>query len=53
MNEQWKTSGNCAECRRRDYCKTICKASKNRMRSLIYSVASQKIAERLNKKSQS
>ncbi|WP_394911969.1 hypothetical protein [uncultured Robinsoniella sp.] len=29
-NEQWKESGNCKECRRKNYCKTACKAHKVR-----------------------
>lgn len=27
-NEQWKTGGDCARCRRKNYCGTPCKAKK-------------------------
>lgn len=29
-SEQWKESGNCKECRRKNYCKTACKVHKVR-----------------------
>lgn len=30
-NEQWKESGSCKECRRKNYCKNECKAHKVRI----------------------
>ena len=29
LNDQWKRGGICAMCRRRDYCKTHCRANRN------------------------
>lgn len=38
-NEQWKESGNCKECRRKNYCKAACKVHKIRIKQeLTYAV---------------
>lgn len=34
MADSWKTDGNCDECRRKNYCKKVCTAQKER-RKLI------------------
>lgn len=33
--EAWKDTGNCAECRRKDYCHKTCSANKRRMERII------------------
>lgn len=33
--EQWKESGDCSICRRRDYCKTQCKAHKDALMAAL------------------
>ena len=34
-SEAWKDTGNCAECRRKDYCRKTCSAIKRRMEQII------------------
>ena len=34
-NEQWKADGDCQKCRRRKYCKTECRASREHTSRLI------------------
>lgn len=34
-SEAWKDTGDCAECRRKDYCKKTCSANKRRMEQII------------------
>ena len=34
-SEAWKDTGNCAECRRKDYCRKTCSANKRRMEQII------------------
>lgn len=33
--ERWKTDGNCAKCRRREYCSKACTAQKRRAKAII------------------
>ena len=35
MNEQWKSNGKCADCRRRDYCTKGCSANKRALKGLL------------------
>ena len=37
-SEQWKSSGNCKECRRKEYCKQKCTAWKKRQDKIIHDV---------------
>lgn len=39
IHDQWKANGDCAMCRRRNYCKTACTAAKNRSRRIGREVA--------------
>lgn len=34
-SEQWKLEGDCSLCRRKDYCKTDCKAHKEYINKII------------------
>lgn len=36
MADNWKTDGNCNECRRRDYCNKMCRLARERGRAMIY-----------------
>ena len=38
-SEQWKSSGNCKDCRRQEYCKQKCTAWKKRQDRIIHDVA--------------
>lgn len=38
-SEQWKSSGNCKECRRKEYCTKKCTAWKKRKDEIIHNVA--------------
>lgn len=45
-NEQWKTDGNCTECRRNNYCKTTCSAHKGRMNKIVQEAYIKVMAEK-------
>lgn len=34
-SEAWKDTGDCAECRRKDYCRKTCSASKRSMERIV------------------
>lgn len=36
MNEQWKDGGRCEECRRKPYCKTECRAHREREKRELF-----------------
>lgn len=35
IHDQWKANGDCAMCRRKNYCKTACSAAKRRHERII------------------
>ena len=37
-SEQWKSSGNCKECRRKEYCTKKCSAWKKRQDEIIHNI---------------
>jgi len=43
MSEQWKTNGQCLECRRHGYCKKQCKKNKDVMYAEIQRILTEKI----------
>lgn len=38
--EAWKDTGNCRECRRRKYCKSECRASREAAQKIVNEIAS-------------
>lgn len=51
-NEAWKTNGDCSKCRKRDYCKTKCKANKRYLQISVFQAMAKAYAERLDKKNE-
>lgn len=43
--EQWKLSGNCSKCRRKNYCSKGCMRYKRRTEAELYALASNKLNE--------
>lgn len=46
--EQWKSDGNCNECRRQNYCKTECTQHKRRFKVDLSQIVFNKLDERSN-----
>lgn len=44
-NEQWKLSGNCNKCRRKNYCQTLCTKAKWQERNIVYELVKDKLDE--------
>ena len=40
MSENWKTDGNCKECRKKSYCKKLCTLAKRSQDAFIQSAIS-------------
>lgn len=43
--EQWKLSGNCSKCRRKNYCSKECARYNRRINAEIYSLVANKLNE--------
>lgn len=48
MSENWKTDGNCKECRRRNYCSKACKKHKEYEQAIIAEAVSRTLVGRLS-----
>lgn len=48
-NEQWKADGKCNICRRENYCKSICKAARNRQEYELRCATARAIFREINK----
>lgn len=44
-NEQWKLSGNCNKCRRKNYCQTLCTKAKWQERNIVHELVKGKLNE--------
>ena len=42
-SDQWKSTGSCSECRRKNYCKTKCKAYKTRTNNQVKAVVAETV----------
>jgi len=36
MSDNWKTNGDCKECRRKNYCTKVCTANKQMLKNLVH-----------------
>lgn len=48
-NEQWLSDGECNECRRKNYCKTECRANKKRVVKTVIKKYYDSLLERVEK----
>ena len=48
--DAWKDTGNCSECRKRDYCKKQCSANKRYFKAHLFETLVKTYNERLGKK---
>ena len=43
LDAQWKSEGRCSRCRRKDYCKTQCRANREAIRKKAQEIIRQKL----------